>query len=122
MTEQLEPIQIDQIQEEPNPIQQCEFRIKVITPWLYKLIIEKDYKNGILKYRNLQKITYWCYYYIHSTHGQIQVRLSAALVHLKAYKLSGGVGWQLPNQVPSIPLQPMVPLVIFEKPNRRVGH
>ena len=30
-------------------------------------------------------------------------------------------GWQLPNQVPSVPLQPMIPLVICEKPNRRVG-
>ena len=92
MTEQLEPIQIYQIQEGLDPIQQCEFRIEVITPWLYKLIIETEYKNGILKYRDLQKITYWCYYYIQSTHRQIQVRLSAALVHLKAYKLSGGVG------------------------------
>ena len=90
MTEQLESIQIQgQIQGELSPIQQCEFRIEIITPWLYKLVIEEEYKSGISKYRNLQKITYWCYYYIHSIHGQIQVRLSAALTHLKAYRHSG---------------------------------
>ena len=121
MIEQLEPIQVSQIQGEPSPIQQCEFRIEVITPWLYKLVIEEDYKSGTSKYRNLQKITYWCYYYIHSIHGQIQVELSAALTHLKAYRFSGGVGWQLPNQVPNVPLQLMIPLVICEKSNRRVG-
>ena len=79
---------------------------------MYKLVIEEDYKSGTSKYRNLQKITYWCYYYIHSIHGQFQVELSAALTHLKAYRLSGEVGWQLTNQVPNVPLQPMIPLVI----------
>ena len=89
MVEQLEPIQVSQIQE-LGTIQQCEFRIEVITPWLYKLVIEEDYKSGTSKHRNLQKISYWCYYYIHSIHGQIQIELSAALTHLKAYRLSGG--------------------------------
>ena len=120
MVEQLEPIQVGQIQE-LGTIQQCEFRIKVITPWLSKVVIDDDHISGTSKHRNLQKISYWCYYYIHSIHGQIQIMLSSALTHLKAYRLSGGVGWQLPNQAPSIPLQPMVPLVICEKPKRRVG-
>ena len=120
MVEQLEPIQVGQIQE-LGTIQQCEVRIEVITPWLYKLVIEEDYKSRTSKHRNLQKISYWCYFYIHSIHGQIQIELSAALTHLKAYRLSGGVGWQLPNQAPSVPLQRMVPLVICEKPKRRFG-
>ena len=121
MVEQIEPIQVGQIQGEPGITQQCEFKIEVITPWLYKLVIEEDYRSGTSKYRNLQKISYWCYYYIHLIHGQIQIELSTALAHLKAYRSSGGVGWQLPNQAPNVPLQPMVPLVICEKPRRRIG-
>ena len=121
MTEPLEPVQINQIQVSPNPVQQGEFDIVVITPWLYKLVIKADHENGVLKYRNSQKITYWCYYYIHPIYGQIQVRLSVALAHLKAYQLLGGVGWQLPDQAPSVPLQPLVPFVISGKPNRRIG-
>ena len=49
MIEQLEPIQVGQIQGEPSSIQQCEFRIEVITPWLYKLVIEEDYKKRNIK-------------------------------------------------------------------------
>ena len=121
MVEQLEPIQVGQIQGEPGITQQCEFKIEVITPWLYKLVIEEDYRSGTSKYRNLQKISYWCYCYIHLIHGQIQIELSTALAHLKAYRSSGGVGWHLPNQAPNVPLQPMVPLEICEKLRRRIG-
>ena len=74
MVEQLEPIQVGQIQE-LGTIQQCEFKIEVITPWLYKVVIDEDHISGTSKHRNLQKISYWCYYYIHSIHGQIQITL-----------------------------------------------
>ena len=116
MVEQLEPIQVNQIQE-LGTIQQCEFKIEVITPWLYKVVIDEDHISGTSKRRNLQRNIILVLLLLHSIHGQIQITLSSALTHLKAYRLSGEFGWQLPNQAPSIPLQPMVPLVICEKPN-----
>jgi len=101
--------------------QQGGYEIEVITPWLYKATIEWECGARTNHFRTSQKVLYLIYYFINPLGGQYQVTVNLALIHYRAWLFTRGIGWQLPIENPQIPLTPVVPLILKEKPRRRPG-